>query len=79
MRARVQEVLAIFDWVTTFARRGEFSMTRAKHPENGPRPQPVGGSWLAGWIIGSTVIGLATSAMILGAGIAVKDASLKGR
>jgi heme A synthase len=75
----MRELLAIFAWVTTSHRRKEFSMTRAKNPENGPRPQPAGGSWLAGWIIGTTVIGLATGAMILGAGIAVKDASLKGR
>ncbi len=55
----------------------EFAMARSKQPDNGPRPRP-GGSWLAGLMIGSAIFTLATSAMVLGAGLAVRDSSLKG-
>jgi hypothetical protein len=52
-------------------------MARSKSAENSPKPRP-GGSWLAGVMIGSAILTLATGAMVLGAGIAVRDAGLKG-
>lgn len=53
-------------------------MMRAKNVEFGPGPRPTG-SWLAGMMIGSAIMTMAASAMVLGAGRAVKDASMKGR
>jgi hypothetical protein len=55
----------------------ELFMARAKAPDSGPGPRP-GGSWLAGMVIGSAIFTLATGAMMLGAGIAVRDAGVKG-
>jgi hypothetical protein len=52
-------------------------MARAKTPESGPGPRP-GSSWLAGMMIGSAILTLATGAMMVGAGIAVRDVGLKG-
>ena len=55
----------------------ELMMARAKTPESGPGPRP-GSSWLAGMMIGSAILTLATGAMMVGAGIAVRDVGLKG-
>ncbi len=41
-----------------------------------PRP---GGSWIAGMMIGSAILTIATQAIVLGAGAAVTGATLKGR
>jgi hypothetical protein len=43
-----------------------------------PPPPGPGGSWLAGAIIGTVIMTMATQAMVLGAGTAIKAATLKG-
>ena len=52
-------------------------MQRLKNTANPPPPGP-GGSWLAGAIIGTAIMTMATQAMVLGAGAAIKAATLKG-
>ena len=42
-----------------------------------PPPRP-GGSWLAGMVIGAAIMTMATQAIVLGAGAAIKDITLKG-
>jgi hypothetical protein len=42
-----------------------------------PPPSRPGGSWLAGMMIGSAIMTMATQAMMWGAGAAIKDATLK--
>lgn len=44
-----------------------------------PPPTGSGGSWLAGLMIGTAIMTMATQAMILGAGAAIQDATLKRR
>ena len=51
-------------------------MQRLKNTGNTPMPRP-GGSWLAGMMIGTAIITMATQAMVLGAGAALQDATLK--
>lgn len=53
-------------------------MARFKMTDSRPPPGPSG-SWLAGMFIGSTILTIATQAMMLGAGAAIQDATLKGR
>jgi hypothetical protein len=53
-------------------------MQRLKNTGNRPGPLP-GGSWLAGIMIGAAIITMATQAMVLGAGAAIQDASIKRR
>jgi hypothetical protein len=53
-------------------------MQRLKNTANLPPPRPSG-SWLAGMMIGATIMTMATQAMVLGAGAAITDATLKGR
>jgi hypothetical protein len=50
-------------------------MQRSKNTGN-PPPGP-GASWLAGVVIGSVIMTLATQAMVLGAGAAIQDATLR--
>jgi hypothetical protein len=50
-------------------------MTRPKASGSFPPPRPIPGSLLAGALIGSAVIGIAASAMILGSGMAIQDAT----
>ena len=52
-------------------------MQRFKSPAN-PPPSGPSGSWLAGAIIGTAIMTMATQAMILGAGAAINNATLKG-
>ena len=49
-------------------------MQRLKNTDRMPPGQPVG-NWLVGMMIGSAIMTLATHAMVLGAGAAVKDAT----
>ena len=51
-------------------------MQRHKTTSN-PPPRP-GGSWLAGMMIGTAIMTMATQAIVLGAGAAMTDATLKG-
>ena len=44
---------------------------------NNPPPRP-GGSWLAGMMIGTAIMTMATQAIVLGAGAAITDATRKG-
>jgi len=53
-------------------------MQRLKNTGNQPAPRPSG-SWLAGMIIGTAIMTMATQAMVLGAGAAIQDATLKRR
>ncbi|MDB5398034.1 MAG: hypothetical protein QOD93_7428 [Acetobacteraceae bacterium] len=53
-------------------------MQRLKSTGSPPMPRP-GGSWLAGMMIGTAIMTLATQAMMLGAGAAIKNATLKDR
>ena len=46
---------------------------------NAPPPRRPDGSWLAGMMIGTAIVTMATQAMVLGAGAAITDATLKGR
>jgi hypothetical protein len=52
-------------------------MRRQKDTGGKPTPYPVG-NWLAGAMIGAAIMTMATHAMLLGAGAAIKDATLKG-
>jgi hypothetical protein len=52
-------------------------MQRLRNTANPPPPGP-GGSWLAGAIIGTAIMTMATHAIVLGAGAAIKSATLKG-
>lgn len=45
-------------------------MQRLKNTGNPPQPRP-GGSWLAGMLIGTAIMTLATQAMVLGASAAI--------
>jgi hypothetical protein len=49
-------------------------MQRQKASGSLPEPRPSG-SWLAGALIGSAIVGLAASAMVLGVGAAIQDAT----
>ncbi|HEY0182863.1 MAG TPA: hypothetical protein VGC09_08660 [Rhodopila sp.] len=44
-----------------------------------PRPPRPDGSWLAGILIGTAIMTIATQAIVFGAGAAVQDATLKKR
>jgi hypothetical protein len=63
--------------MTIFADHGSADMHRLKNTGSGPGPRPSG-NWLAGMVIGSAIITMATQAILLGAGAAIKDATLKG-
>lgn len=52
-------------------------MSRHKNTASVPPPRP-GGNWLAGLMIGTAIMTMATHAMVLGAGAAIRDASSKG-
>lgn len=51
-------------------------MKRLKNTDY-PSPRP-GGSWLAGMVIGTAIMTMATQAIVLGAGAAIRDVTLKG-
>jgi hypothetical protein len=51
-------------------------MQRLKATESGPTPRPQG-NWLAGMVIGSAIMGMATQAMLFGATAALKNVTLK--
>jgi hypothetical protein len=58
----------------------ETDMQRFRTTDRPPRPPRPGAPWLAGMLIGATVMTMAAQAMILGAGAAViRDATLKDR
>jgi len=52
-------------------------MQRLKVTETKPPSRPTG-NWLAGMLIGSTIMTMATQAMLFGIGAAIKDSTLKG-
>jgi hypothetical protein len=52
-------------------------MQRMKVGEGTP-PQRPGGSWLAGMVIGSAIMTMATQAMLMGTTAAIRDSTLKG-
>ncbi len=58
--------------------QGKPDMQRLKMPDRPPSPRPGGVSWLAGMMIGTAIVTMATQAMMLGAGAAIKGATLKG-
>jgi hypothetical protein len=51
-------------------------MQRLKVTEGRPPPHP-GGNWLAGMLIGSAIMTMATQAMLLGAGAAIQNVAIK--
>jgi len=51
-------------------------MPRQKASDNFPPPGPFG-SWLAGALIGSAILTMATSAMMLGAGAAIQGTTVQ--
>jgi hypothetical protein len=53
-------------------------MQRLKASPGFPAPPPPG-LWLAGVLIGSAVMTMATSAVMLGAGAAIQNATLRRR
>jgi hypothetical protein len=53
-------------------------MQRLKNTGNVPSPRPTP-HWLAGMMIGSVVMTMATHAILLGAGAAISDSTLKNR
>jgi hypothetical protein len=55
---------------------GIAKMLRLKNPQQ-PTPPHISGSWLAGMVIGSAIMTMATQAMLLGAGAAIRDAAIK--
>ena len=52
-------------------------MQRLKSMGKPPLPRPAG-SWLAGLMISTAIMTIAGQAMLLGAGAAIRDATLKG-
>jgi len=52
-------------------------MQRLRDTGSTPRPHPPA-HWLAGMMIGTAIMTMATHAMVLGIGVAIKDATLKG-
>jgi hypothetical protein len=63
---------------TTANDQGSSYMQRLKSTGTSTPPRPVG-CWLAGVMIGSAIMTMATQAMILGTGTAIADATLKRR
>jgi hypothetical protein len=55
---------------------GHSTMQRLKTTAPGPTPRP-GGNWLAGMMIGSAIMTMATQAMLVGATSAISKATLK--
>jgi hypothetical protein len=55
----------------------EFRMRRSKNTGGGRKPV-LGGSWLAGVVIGTAIMTMASSAMALGAAIAFNQPGPKG-
>jgi hypothetical protein len=55
---------------------GNSTMQRLKTPESAPTPRS-GGNWLAGMMIGSAIMTMATQAILLGATSAISKATLK--
>jgi hypothetical protein len=56
-------------------------MQRLKAPGGQPAPKGLpgpAGNWLAGMLIGSAIVTMATQAVLLGASAAIRDATLKG-
>jgi hypothetical protein len=57
---------------------GKTNMQRLRNIEpSGPGPRP-GGNWLAGLMIGSAIMTMATQAMLAGATAAINNVTLKG-
>jgi hypothetical protein len=52
-------------------------MQRMKVGEGSP-PQRPGGNWLAGMVIGSAIMTMATQAILIGTTAAIRDSTLKG-
>ncbi len=52
-------------------------MKRSKNTDSGRPPKPVG-SWLAGMVIGTAIMSMATGAAMLGVSLAIRDSSVKG-
>jgi hypothetical protein len=63
---------------TRMMTRRKSKMQRLKNTENVPSSRPVP-HWLAGMMIGSIVVTMATHAMLLGAGAAISGSTLKDR
>jgi hypothetical protein len=63
--------------MTMWIERRKNDMQRMKDTGGKPAPRPAG-NWLAGAMIGTVIMTMATQAMMLGAGAAIKDATLKG-
>jgi hypothetical protein len=63
---------------TTANDQGNSDMQRLKSTGTSTPPRPVD-CWLAGVMIGSAIMTMATQVMILGAGAAITDAMLKRR
>jgi hypothetical protein len=56
----------------------ESAMQRLKSMGHSPPPPRPGGSWLAGLVISTAIMTMATQAILLGTGAAIRDATLKG-
>jgi hypothetical protein len=56
---------------------GNPQMQRLKNTELGPVPRP-GSNWLAGMVIGSAIMTMATQAMLVGATAAINKVTLSG-
>ena len=55
-------------------------MQRLRNTGNSQPPRPGGsGSWLAGMMIGTAIVTMATQAMALGVGAAIQNVAFKGR
>jgi hypothetical protein len=54
----------------------KIDMPRQKNTASAPTPRPVG-NWLAGLMIGTAIMTMATHAMMLGVGAAIRDAASK--
>jgi hypothetical protein len=58
--------------------RGKFTLARHKNTGGVPTPRPAG-DWLVGMMIGAAIMTMATQAIVLGAGAAIQETTLKGR
>jgi hypothetical protein len=69
--------LLLHDGDTISVDHGSLDMQRLKNAEPG-RPPHHGANWLAGMMIGSTIMTMAAQAMLAGATAAINNVTLKG-
>jgi hypothetical protein len=70
-------ILRFHDGRTICVEYGNFDMQRMKNTGSPGRPPRPAGNWLAGMVIGSAIMTIATQAMLFGATAAINSITLK--